>query len=225
MFDWLPEGALPIGLLLFAGTLFAFARRRAGFLLAKKQLPELAPRLGLRFKEPTYRRTIGSLTGRLDGYSVIVDPDDQRAIIVRFQDGPKLELRTYEHFTGTPHGLRHFRSGRRRFDGFFKTRYVSDEVARRLEAVTDLGRLVEPFKGAYYRQIKSLTITAAGVTCVFDFGTPPYIPAGAVEQLLPAMLALAKVVAPDAKLTSEAVDPLEEFSVADRLESLNRDVG
>jgi hypothetical protein len=47
---------------------------------------------------------------------------------------------------------------------------------------------------AYWRNLRSLSVTESGITCVLDFGNPPYIPADALRVLLPALSALADFV-------------------------------
>jgi hypothetical protein len=201
MFDWLPQGALPIGMLMFLGTLYAFVRRRAGHSAARRQYPALAEKLGLTFKPSGYRGAIGTISGTIDEHDVVIDPDDQRAIIVRFGSEPQVDLRSYEHSGGGRYALSHFRSGVRAFDAFFKTRSAGPQVAERLESA-DLERLIAPFKGRYYRAIRSLAVTRSGITCVFDFGTPPFIPASAVSEILTAMLELARTIESDAQIPS-----------------------
>jgi hypothetical protein len=194
--EWLTKGALPIGLLMFAGMFLAVLLRRIRFKRTAASFPALATKLGLRFKQPSSSRAIGSLQGRYQGYQVFVDPDEQRRINVRFSSEPRIDLRNYEHRNRPPLGMHTFFSGDKRFDGFFKTRYVDDEVGERLTQVEDLTALLRPFQGAYYRQLKQLNVTTNGVTCILDFGNPPHIPPAAVEHLLPAMVSLARVIEP-----------------------------
>jgi hypothetical protein len=204
MLDWLTKGALPIGMLMFLGTLFAVLRRKTGRHLAQHKLPLVGKELGLSFHPSAYRGAIGLLDGTYRGFHVVVDPDEQRSIIVRFHSAPRIDFRTYEHYSGAPYGLRTYRSGQRGFDGMFKTRFVSEEAAALLDAVADLSALVEPLKGRYWRQIRSLSITPSGVTCVLDFGSPPYIPADCVRNLLPELVALARVFEPEQKASEAA---------------------
>jgi hypothetical protein len=183
-------------MLMFAGMFLALVLRRMRHREAAKEYPALADQLGLRFKPSPHRNGIGTLAGELDGYRVFVDPDEQRRISVRFAGEPPVELRNYEHFRRAPRGMRTYFSGDKRFDGFFKTRYVGDETRDRLAAVPRPSRKLEPFMGRYYRELKQLNITPNGVSCVFDFGNPPHIPPPAIELLLPAMLDLARLIEP-----------------------------
>jgi len=59
-------------------------------------------------------------------------------------------------------------------------------------------RPLEPFPGPYYLELKHLRIVSNGPSCAFHFGTPPHVPADAVELLLDAMVELACVIEPHA---------------------------
>ena len=194
MLDWLGSGALPLGLLMFLGMALAFIKRQRDHSSAQDAYPALAQRLGLAYRPSSHPGGIGRLSGRMAGYAVLVDPDEQRKLIVRFRGEPSIDFRTYE-IPGRPPQLRSYSSGSARFDAFFKTRYASPELIQRLSKL-DLDDLLTPFGGRYCRQIKQVNVTSDGVTCVLDFGHPAHIPAAAVEALLPALLRWAKVVEP-----------------------------
>jgi hypothetical protein len=194
--DWLSQGA-PIGLIMFLATVLAFARRKAGRVRAQRALPKLAEQLGLSFVAPRYAGMLGSLNGTFRGYAVRVDPDEQRRISVRFAHAPPVDLRSYtrEHHRA-PFGMADVYSGDRVFDRFFKTRFAADPIADQLRALERPSRLLEPFLGRYSRHVQSLSVTSSGVTCVLDFGSPPFIPEEAIRALLPACTALAEMIEP-----------------------------
>jgi hypothetical protein len=190
--------ALPVGLVMFAVMAARFFRRRAGHQKARTDYPALAVRLGLEHRAPTSPNQIGCLQGQMRGFSVLVDPDEQRKLIVRFHGEPDVDLRTYDG-PQRPSRLVYYVSHDRVVDGFLKTRYASPAMAEYLDAA-DLSALVRPFIERYRGAVKQLNITQHGVTCVVDFGTPPHIPARAVEELLPALLDWAEAVEPEAPL-------------------------
>jgi hypothetical protein len=196
MLDWLTHAKLPIGLLMFAGMFLALVARRVRARRASRDFPELAARLGLRHRPPTRGRGIGTLSGDYAGYHVHIDPDDQRRLTVRFETSPDVDLRNYEIPRGSPPQMRTYYSGDRKFDAFFKTRYACEQVAARLAKVKNPRKLVESFRGTYYRELKQVNVTHHGVSCVLDFGNPPHLPVDAIEYLLPAMVALARVIEP-----------------------------
>lgn len=186
--------AVPIGLLMFAALAWKFFRRRAQQTRAQAEYPELAKRLGLSYRSPTAANQIGRLHGVLRGFAVVVDPDEQRKLIVRFRGEPRIDFRSYEGPV-CPADMVYYSSGSREIDRFFPTRFASREIAERLEAA-DLARLLQPFRGLYRDAVKQLNITQHGVTCVLDFGNPPHIPAQAVLALLPALLDWAELFEP-----------------------------
>jgi len=210
--EWLTKGALPIGLLMFVGMFLAVLLRRVRFNHTAASFPALGNKLGLRFKEPSSSHAIGSLQGSYEGFQVFVDPDEQRRITVRFSGEPRVDLRNYEHGNRPPRGMHTYFSGNKRFDAFFKTRYVDAETEEHLSQAASLRDLVSPFQGAYYRQLKQLNVTANGVSCILDFGNPPHIPPAAIEYLLPAMVALAKVIEPRSPRTNLGAAPGENAS-------------
>lgn len=185
------DGALPMGLLFFAGLVFGLVRRKTGHRLARKQYPELATRLGLTYRPSPYQSGVGTLSGEYRGFSVIVDPDEQRRIRLRFEGSPKVDLRNYEKEGRPPHDMRMVFSRDKKFDAFFKTRWAGEAERARLEALERPGELLAPFR--LVRELKELNVTAVGVSCVFDYGSPPFIPRDVIEHLLPAMVELARV--------------------------------
>jgi hypothetical protein len=190
------DGALPIGILMFLGMLLAFVRRKLGRKRAAQHYPELARELGLEYTPPRYRGNAGVLAGVYVQRALRVDPDDQRLIKLRFRGAPRVDLRTYENAARAPFDMITVYSGDRGFDRFFKTRFASEEIAARIASTKNPSRHLAAFMGRYARHVQSLTVTSEGVVCRLDFGTPPYIPAGALRELLPACAALADLLEP-----------------------------
>lgn len=196
------DGALPVGMILFAGTMLAYLRRKLGKKKAVRDFPQIASELGLSFIAPRYRGAIGILSGTYRARAVRVDPDDQRMIAVRFEAAPAIDLRSYEHGRGAPHGMVTLYSGDRDFDRYFKTRFASADLAAQLAASESPGALLAPLQGSLGRYVQSLSVTADGVICRVDFGTPPYIPSSVLARILPACVALADLIEPPANSSS-----------------------
>lgn len=187
--EWLKEGALPMGIVFMAFTVFGVLRRKAGHGLAARDYPALAARLGLAYRPSRYRTGVGTLSGLLGGLKVIVDPDEQRLIRVRYPEDvpmPRVELHTYEHNKKLPEDLRPLRIADRRLQGWFRTCYAApaeaEILARELPALAGLRSI---------RQLKTLSITPSGLTGHFDYGSPPFIPAAIVSEVVPLLCALA----------------------------------
>ena len=198
------DNGLPIGILMFLGTAIAFVRRKLGRKRAAQRFPELATQLGLEYTAPRYKGNVGILTGTYDGRPVRVDPDEQRLIKLRFHGTPRVDLRTYENSLRPPFDMVTVHSGDRVFDRFFKTRFASEDVAARISTSPQAGECLAPFLGRYSRHVQSVTVTAEGVVCRLDFGSPPYIPEGALNELLPACAQLANVLEPRATADADA---------------------
>lgn len=197
--DWLSSGALPIGFLMFFGMVYAFLKRRTAHHLASRAYPELGRRLGLAFKASPYKKTIGTLSGHFQGYRVFVDPDEQRKISVHFTGEPSVLLLNYRQNQRPPADAERLYSGDRQFDAFFKTRYASNEISERFKKRRALGELLVDFEGTFRRELKQFNVSSTGISIVLDFGNPPYIPASAVERLLPPLIEIAKIVDPPAQ--------------------------
>ena len=189
-------GSLPIGILMFVGTAVAFIRRKLERKRAAQRFPALAESLGLDFTAPRYAGNVGVMTGTYDRRPVRIDPDDQRLIKLRFHAPVRIDLRTYENSLRPPFDMVTVHSGDREFDRFFQTRYASEDVAARIGTSTEVSQVVEAFRGRYSRHVQSVTVTSEGVVCRLDFGTPPYIPEGALLELLPACAKLPNLLEP-----------------------------
>src|SRR5687768_3570402 len=88
------SGLLGLGMVLL--MLLVHGLRKHRFRLASKGLPAVAEELGLTHVAPTYASAQGVLRGTYRGRNVIVDPDDRRALLVRFSGAPRIDLRSYE---------------------------------------------------------------------------------------------------------------------------------
>ena len=190
--EWLSDGALPMGMVFFAMTVLGFFRKRAGHVVARAQYPKLAQKLGLEYRPSGYKTGVGQISGQYRGHQVTVDPDDQRRIYVRFRQSQGVDIWRHEHNKRPRPGLRSYRPSDRRVVGFFKTIHADAQTMERLEASRALGDLVDQLKNL--KEIKSLSLTDTGVTAIFDFGAPPYIPADVVEIVLPALSGMAQLI-------------------------------
>ena len=182
--------SLPLGLIMFGGTVFALLRRKWTRKGAARDFPSLGQELGLEYTAPRYAGAVGTLAGTYGERVVRIDPDEQRVVKVRFRGAPRVDLRNYQHTAPAPFDMVTV-YGDREFDRFFKTRHATQAIAQQILESRPLARFLEPFQGAHGRQIQSLTITADGVVCRFD-----YIPAEALRELLPACVALADLIEP-----------------------------
>ena len=184
--------ALPLGLLMFAGTAAVLLRRKWGTQRAALDFPALAAQLGLQHVAPRHAGGAGVLSGKYQGREVRIDADDQRLLKVRFRGAPRVDLRSYPHSVGVPFDMVTVYSRDREFDRFFRTRHAAEAIARRIIDSKQPGKLLSAFEGAHARPLQSLSVTADGVVLRFE-----YVTAEAVRELLPACVALADLIEPE----------------------------
>jgi hypothetical protein len=200
--------SLPLGLIMFGGTVFALLRRKWTRKGAARDFPSLGRELGLEYTAPRYAGAVGTLAGTYAERVVRIDPDDQKLVKVRFRGAPRVDLRSYQHTAAAPFDMVTVYAQDREFDRYFKTRYATQAIARQILEGRPLSRFVDPFQGAHARQIQSLTITSDGVVCRFD-----YMPAEVLRDLLPACVALADLIEPPAG-TAASEPPVSEPPVS-----------
>ncbi len=214
----LSGGALPMGMVFFGIMVAGFVRRKAGHVTARNQYPRVAAQLGLTYTPSAYKTGVGKLDGVIDGYRVTVDPDDQRRIYVRFNHAPAVELHSYAHNKRPAQGTRSVRLVSPRLNALFKTTHADDSVAARLNDAKELDGQLKPLK--FLRQLKTLSVTSSGITAVFDYGNPAYIPREVIDDVLPRLLAVARVV--DGKgeqVSSVPTAPLDRDAAGDVADS------
>lgn len=190
MADWTSAG-LPVGLFILGTTVFGVVRRKSGHTLARKGYPTVAEELGLEYRPSRYREGLGSLVGDHAGRRVVVDPDDQRAIVVRFLGEPEIELSTYEPRARPRGAQRDFRFEPRALRARLRTCRATPELEERLRA-SKAARSLEPLLA--HRQLASLAVTSSGIVARFDYGSPPYIPGPVVREVVPLLVAFAAAV-------------------------------
>lgn len=192
--DWSSLGALPLGLVFFAGTAFGFVRRRRGYVLARAEYPALAADLGLSHRPSRYATGVGTLSGSAGPYKIMVDPDEQRRIWLSWTTAPGLVLHHRPDTRRPPAGLLPVRFKNQRVAAFFPTSLASVEAALRFGE----GKELEPFVRAVaeIRELKEASVTDAGISLTFDFGSPPFIPAQVVRSVVPALIQLAQILSP-----------------------------
>jgi hypothetical protein len=208
-----------MGMLFFGIMVLGFMRRQAGNVVARGLYPGLAKKLGLSYEPSEYKKGVGRLTGDYGGYRVTVDPDDQRRIFVRFAAAPAVELHSYAHNKRSSPGQRSFRPASRILSQQFKTAHASAPLIEAFNDDKALPALLKPIK--FIRELKTLSVTSGGVTAIFEYGNPPYIPAGIVEDLLPRLVGLARIFeppveAPGVRAGESSEDEAPPFHSAER---------
>lgn len=184
--DW--TQLLPFGVVLFGVTALGFTRRRAGRALARRDYPKLAGKLGLELHAADGQ--VGTLTGSMEGVRVRVESDERARLVCYPVSDIGLDVRNYAHHKRTPAGYETISLGNRVDDRWALNRFAREGVdSERSRAAL---RALVARLGSERERVKTFTVDAEKIECLFDFGVPAYLPAGVVERLLPAMVALAR---------------------------------
>jgi hypothetical protein len=172
---------IPWGFVLGAVTLVGLVRRKSGHRRAQREFPELARKLGLEYRPSPYRSGVGRISGNYEGLSVVVDPDDQRGIVVRLTQSLGLDLSLTER-PGRPRvGYERFRPDTRGALRRLVRAYGSPPAIVRLES-SATSREVEALLEV--QQVKTFLVTEESIVITFDFGSPPYLPGDLVQRVL-----------------------------------------
>ncbi len=194
MADWLSGGAIPMGMLFMGITVFRVLRRKTGNVVARALYPGLAKKLGLLYTESSYKNGVGRLSGTYRGFAVTIDPDDQRRIFLRFSSAPEVEMHSFVHNKLSAQGQISFRPQSSVLARQFKTSHASPALVDALNEAPEVAQQLRPLK--FVRELQTLSVTESGVTAIFDYGSPAYIPSEIVDDLLPRLAALAAIFEP-----------------------------
>jgi hypothetical protein len=176
---------------MFAGTVFGFTRRKAGRALARRDFPRLAERLGLTYQPSDSPKGVGRIVGETQGVLVRIESDERARVVCQLPASLGIDVRSYDHFKRVPAGYDKISLGSRVDDEWMKVRLLHESGEDSFERVRErLASLLDKLRPNRDR-LKEFTLDESRVECVFDFGSPPYLPAAIVERILPAMLSLA----------------------------------
>ncbi len=191
--DWVK--GLPVGILFFVGTLYGFTRKRARRALALRDYPRLAERIGLE-RVGGSATTLGRFRGDYDGYRVAVDPEERAPRIVLFLHQPTdWDLRTYQRWKRVPEGLETLTFADRGLNAWLSTRLLSGDPSGLAEARLAAVESELLALRALTPNLREFSLAEDRLECVFDFGTPPFIPAALVADVLKQLAKLARAAA------------------------------
>jgi hypothetical protein len=184
-FGGISWGRIPWGLVLGAVTVAGFLRKKSGHREAKRGFPELAERLGLNFKASPYRSGIGRISGQFRGYTVAVDPDDQRAVRVQLPHSLGLDISLEERTGRARAAYEPFRTETRGAFRRLARAYGTAEGVQRFQAART-SHEVEALLDI--RELRTFLVTEESIVMSFDFGSPPFLPVRTVERVLPVLV-------------------------------------
>ena len=185
-------GLVGIGTLIL-DRLFHLDVFKVGWRKAAQELPEFAAAHGLEFTAPTLRHEMGSAVGSFNGRDVRVLPDERARLEVLLR-GPELQLSTSRPQVAAPENMQPFETGRLGFDRFFKTRYAGSLVAAKLVANAPLVSFVEDQLMRWWFTLRFIEIGPSVLRCSVIYGQASYLPAHVLDELLPELCELARLI-------------------------------
>jgi hypothetical protein len=197
--EWLR--AVPIGLVLFAGSAFAAWSRRRRRARAQQNYPALAEQLGLKLDAPRYPGWAGTLRGSYAGRAVLVQPDEQARIVVQLTKPCGVELRSFAHWKRAPVGYENFAFAARRINEWLANRYVKHELLTTWDP-TALGALLDKLQSSS-PALRQFSVDAERIECLFVYGSPAFIPVEEVPRLLTLLGQLALALEQQASLKAD----------------------
>jgi hypothetical protein len=81
------------------------------------------------------------------------------------------------------------------FDGLFREQYASATIGEGLQSRGDeLGKAVERLQHAHAGKFASVSVTSERLEIALEMGRPAHVPVETVTELLPAMVAFARLL-------------------------------
>jgi hypothetical protein len=186
--SWLQ--AVPVGLVMFVGTIGGFVLRAIRKRRARATFPELGQRLGLSHLGAQMPGAAGTLKGTFEGFAVRVEADSTARIVVQVPSAPTIDLRNYDRWTRLPPGLQPFALSDRAVNGWLKTRLTAPEVAERVAADGELLAVLRELRDV--AALREFCVADGRIEMSFDFGVRGLFPASAAEQALELAVAVAE---------------------------------
>jgi hypothetical protein len=188
-------GLIVVASILYVGLwkLFYIDLTMRGWKDAKNNYPRLAKEMNLAFNKAALNHHIGEIAGIFNGCQVIVKPDDNAAIEIRFQSTPDLFLSSIDPENMKPYpGMVRFDSENAAFNRYILTRFASPAIASALTEKSGELQFVDMFVKNWARPIQRFDISRNGIACRFKYGGQTYIPTTVLESILPEMCSFAQ---------------------------------
>ena len=182
--------AVPIGLLMFAGTTYGVVKRALSKRASQSGFPALGVKLALTHTVPETPGAAGTLKGTYQGHRVRLESETRARAVVSFRREIKLELRNYEHWKRTPNGLEVVAFEQRQLNTWLRNRFAHASLRALLIRDATLTTLLSRLRDDPH--LRELTITPDRVEFVFDYGVRGLFPVNAAEQALTTALTLAE---------------------------------
>lgn len=155
---------------------------------AQRQFPAAAQQFGFIRQKSRASKPIGDYAGEYGGYHFLIEPDRNATIQLQMKPLEGLdELMTRK-------GASNFESGDDSFDSRFKTRSASAEMAGRIQQAPEFLQYAATFAGKWRWKANYIQIRPDAIYCSLKYGNGRYIPASALEQIIPEMVKLADLL-------------------------------
>jgi hypothetical protein len=177
----------------FLGDFFYMDILGIGRFMAKRKLPEVAKRLGLREKPGSSPSSFNEYKGTFKGHFVKVDPESA-SVTVFMRHIPNLKLSTIYQNTN-------FDTGDARFDRFFTERMAPAPVAAKIAASEALRAFAQTLRNRWKSKCKFIEARFDNVACAMKYGNGHYIPADVLEPILTDLVHLADLLSEAANST------------------------
>lgn len=159
------------------------------------KLPEAGLKIGLRHKESDHIKGFGELSGKVNGYRVIVKPDDhmESRISVHFLNSYKgLELSLRKPYLRPEKDISDYKTTDWKFNLIFKTKRSHKNIVSRLIDNYELHEVIISFYTKWIFKLDGLSISNDELICTLKYGFNffPYIP---VSKLVPVVSELVRI--------------------------------
>jgi len=155
---------------------------------ALREFPAAAQQFGFVRQKSRASKPIGDYAGEYRGYHFVVEPD--RNATIQLQMKPLEGLKEMM----TRKGDSNFESGDASFDGLFKTRRASTEMAGRIQRSPEFLQYAARFAGQWRWKANYIQIHSDAIYCSLKYGNGRYIPASVLAQIVPEMATLADLL-------------------------------
>ncbi len=169
---------------------------------AKRQLPVIAQKMGLKETGAGPSKLFSKYSGKYSGYNVEVDPESS-LITVHMDPIPSLSLSTYEKDV-------QFDTGNQLVDKYFKERKASDDISRQLVQSEAFLQRLQAFMENRRDICRFIVIQYDMIKCGMKFGNGHYIPASILEPVTSELVGLADALQRSVQLKKAKVGHTEE---------------
>ena len=155
---------------------------------AQREFPAAAKQFGFVRQKSRASKPIGDYAGDYRGYHFFIEPDRNATIQLQMKPLEGLEELM------TRKGASNFESGDASFDGLFKTRRASAEMAGRIQGAPEFLQFAAQFAGQWRWKANYIQVYPDAIYCSLKYGNGRFIPASVLEKIIPEMVTFADLL-------------------------------